>query len=79
MACEWNAEQPIRVKPLNGGAAEEAPLQFKRDGVQYEIDLWIEAILKDTSVPISGEEGMHNIRVVEAAQESMRTGKAVDV
>ena len=79
LACEWNAREPIRVKPLDGSDAKGKPMQFNRNGVQHEIDLWIEAILEDKPVPIPGEVGMHNIKVVEAAKESMSTGEAVDI
>jgi phthalate 4,5-cis-dihydrodiol dehydrogenase len=79
LACEGNAKEPIRVSPLDGGDRLEAPMQFNRNGVEHEINLWIEAILQDKAVPIPGEAGMHNIRVVEAAKQSMRTGQAVDV
>ena len=79
LACEWDAKQPIRVKPLDGSARDDILMRFKHNGVQHEIDLWLEAILEDKPVPIPGESGMHNIRVVEAAKESMRTGKAVDI
>ena len=50
-----------------------------RNIYQAVIEEFTAAVEEDRDPPISGEDGLWNHRVVEAAYESARTGKAVKV
>ena len=45
--------------------------------VRKELRLFVEAVLNDTPVPVTGAEGRRNVAIAEAAYESARTGLPV--
>jgi len=45
--------------------------------IRQELRHFVEAVLSGKPVPISGEEGRHNVAVAEAAYQSARTGQSV--
>lgn len=47
--------------------------------VQHELRVWVEAILNDTTPPVTGYDGRAAVEIAEAAYRSMETGQPVSL
>jgi predicted dehydrogenase len=62
------------------GASSRGPISFEAtDQFAAEIDDFARCIIEDRESIVSGEEGLRDLRVVEAIYESIRTGRTVEL
>ena len=66
----------LRMRVFRGGAIEDRSLP-QRDHFQLEIDHFSECIQTNKEPLTPGEDGLKDMRIVEAIYESGRTGKPI--
>ena len=78
--CEkgWFRMEPQSAYNGNKGSSSLGPIEFKIENQQAkQMDEDVEAILNNTNLIAPGEEGLRDIKIVEAIYESARIGKRV--
>jgi len=78
--CEkgWFRMEPQSAYIGNKGSSSLGPIEFKIENQQAkQMDEDVEAILNNTNLIAPGEEGLRDIKIVEAIYESARIGKRV--
>lgn len=70
----WSALRTL--KGVSEGAMTRYPLQ-RYEPLKAELDSFIQAVVDDTPVPVSGEEGLASLRIALALVESGRSNQVV--
>ena len=75
----WGRDAAIRVKAFEGGE-RRIPISeiVVEDPVRQEIRAFVDAILNDTTPPITGTDGRAAVQIALAAYQSIETGKPID-
>jgi glucose-fructose oxidoreductase len=64
------------MRVFRGGAIEDRSLP-QRDHFQLEMDHMSECVLNNTTPLTPGEDGLKDMKIIEAIYESGRTGKPI--
>jgi predicted dehydrogenase len=75
-AYEYSEALNLQIKVQNKTRKRHFP---KRDQFAAEISYFSDCILRDKEPEPSGEEGLADVRVIEAIYESARTGKLIEL
>lgn len=74
---DGKTENPAEVKDSGGASSPLAGMTFENHKQQY--DRILEAIQNDQTPPVSGEESLQSLAVVEAIYRSATEGRPVDI